>query len=410
MAGSSARSVRTVEVVLTAACNLSCAYCYQNRRSPLAMDWETLRAVADLLLRSAAPEVVLTFYGGEPLLRFSALRRCVEYVGERLPAGKSVRFTVLTNGLLLDEGIVSFLEAHRVRTRISFDGVPAAQRLRGAATFARLDGLLDRLRCDHPGFWRERLCVGITLTAATIPTLGDSVEYLLSKDLHEIHVAARVTHDPDWRPAHYEELDEQFRRIFLACLLHAARTGRVPLTLFRGAPAAEARPADPDAMCRVAEADRLTVDADGRVYPCATLAESYQELPATALAARLRALRMGRIDDPGLVARMDAHRRAVRATGLFHRKRQKHSSLGRCGDCERRLACAVCPVSIVHLPANGDPDRVPDFLCAFNRVALAWRDRFPARPSPANLLEAAIRLPHAPPPRGAGRCGSAATG
>lgn len=387
------RAVRTVEVVLTAACNLDCAYCYQNRRSPRAMDWETLRGAADLLLRSSAPEVVLTFYGGEPLLEFPALRRCVEYVREHLPAGKTVRFTVLTNGMLLDERIVSFLDANRVRTRISFDGVPAAQRLRGPATFARLDRLLDLLRRDHPRFHRRRLCVGITLTAATIPTLAESVEYLLNKDLHEIDVAVRMTHDPDWRPADHQALDRQFRRIYRACILHAARTGRVPLTLFRKPESPEVRAVETDAVCRVAEADRLTVDADGRLYACATLAESYQALPSSVLFDRLRAVRMGRIQEPGRIGRTEAHLRTVGEAGIFHGKRRKRSSFGRCRDCAHCLDCTVCPVSIAHQPGNEDPDRIPDQACSFNRVALAWRDRFPARPSASDLLAAAIRIP-----------------
>jgi uncharacterized protein len=387
--------VRTVEVVLTSACNLDCAYCYQNRHAPRSMNWPTLRAAADLLLRSSAPEAVLTFYGGEPLLRFPAIRRCVDYVNERLPAGKSVRFTVITNGLLLGDTIVSFLEANRVRTRLSFDGLPAAQRLRGASTFARLDGLLDHLREKHPGFFRERLCVGITLTAATIPTLAGSVEYLLAQRVPEIDVAPPLTHDPDWRPALHEELDRQFRRIYCTCILHAARTGRVPLTLFRKAPPAEEELSDPDAVCRVAAGDRLTVDVDGRVYSCAMLVESYQELPSTPLAERLHALRLGQVDDPRLLSQKETHLRAVRDTGLFHDTRRRYSSFGRCGECRYRRDCTVCPVSIVHQPGNSDPDRVPDFICAFNRTALAWRDRFPAQLSGSALLEAAIRIPSA---------------
>ena len=34
----------------------------------------------------------------------------------------------------------------------------------------------------------------------------------------------------------------------------------------------------------------------------------------------------------------------------------------------------------------GDPYRVPEFVCAFNRAALVARERFPDRPSPAFVL------------------------
>jgi MoaA/NifB/PqqE/SkfB family radical SAM enzyme len=87
-----------MEAVLTTACNLSCAYCYQNRRSDYRMQWATLRASADLLIESAEPEVSLTFFGGEPLLEYPLIRRCVDYVKDRAPADeKTIRFTVITN-------------------------------------------------------------------------------------------------------------------------------------------------------------------------------------------------------------------------------------------------------------------------------------------------------------------------
>jgi hypothetical protein len=167
------------------------------------------------------------------------------------------------------------------------------------------------------------------------------------------------------------------------------------LTLFHKVRAPEERVIESDAICRVALADRLTVDVDGRLYACATLAESYQELPSSPLAGRLRTLRMGQVGDPEALRAPEAHLAAVFETGLFHGKRNKHSSLGRCGDCPHLGACTVCPVSIIHQPGNDDPDRIPDFICAFNQAALGWRERFPAEPSASNLLGAAIRNPDA---------------
>ena len=56
--------IRGLSVVLTAACNLRCAYCYQDRRSGWRMSWSTLRQAIDLLLSSRHTEVTLRFYGG----------------------------------------------------------------------------------------------------------------------------------------------------------------------------------------------------------------------------------------------------------------------------------------------------------------------------------------------------------
>jgi sulfatase maturation enzyme AslB (radical SAM superfamily) len=233
------------------------------------------------------------------------------------------------------------------------------------------------------------------LTAPKIPLLARSVDYLFSKQLHEIDIGVLVTHDPDWRPEHHRVLDEQFRLIYRSSILHAVRTGRVPVRLFRRPSSPESGADRGDLMCRVAAADRLTVDADGQVYACVTLAESYQELPGTPIFERLKSLRLGKISDPEFERKLAGYGQAARVPGIFHGKERKHSSFGSCRECPYIDSCTVCPVSIAHQPGNTDPDRIPDFACSFNRVALKYRERFPAEPTAENLLAAAVRMPQA---------------
>lgn len=84
-----------------------------------------------------------------------------------------------------------------------------------------------------------------------------------------------------------------------------------------------------------------------------------------------------RTHESSLSERFAQYPAAVRATGLFHDKRTKFSSYGRCRECRYLETCGFCPVSIGHQPNNDDPDRVPDFLCAFNLVSNKYRERFP---------------------------------
>src|SRR5512144_1709717 len=88
--------IQALEVVLTADCNLRCAYCYQNAKRPRSMSWDTLRGALDLLLRSHCPEVEVLFVGGEPLLQFPLIRQAVAYVRTTRPRGKTVRYTLIT--------------------------------------------------------------------------------------------------------------------------------------------------------------------------------------------------------------------------------------------------------------------------------------------------------------------------
>ncbi len=392
------RRVRTLEVILTASCNLRCSYCYQNAKQGRRMSWDTLRAALDIVLRSDAPEITILFYGGEPLLELPLIRRAVDHVDDVLgpsPAGKRVRYVMSTNGMLLDEDTASFLAGRRFETQLSFDGVPAAQAARGAGTHGKLDALLDRLRADHPVFYRNDFRTAITLHSGNIHNLADSVAYFLDKRVARIDFGPLFTHDEGWTFAHRAELDRQFARIFERSLRHYEDTGEVPVDAFRKTtdPAPRHAPRG-RAMCGVGEGEALAVDVDGQVTGCVTFASSFQRLPSELLSARLDPLRLGDVRDEALPRRLALYPEAARAAGLFYGKHHKRSSYGHCGECRHLDDCSVCPTSIGHIPGNTDPDRVPDNLCAFNLVSLDYKARFPRQPDLIEVLSG-----HAPEPR-----------
>jgi sulfatase maturation enzyme AslB (radical SAM superfamily) len=368
--------VDVAEVVLTANCNLRCAYCYQNAKKPRSMSWDTLRGALDLLLLSSCPEVEVVFLGGEPLLEFLLIRRAVAYVEGRRSRKKVVRYSLSTNGSLLWAEQARFLDRHRIGVQLSFDGVAETQRLRGRGTFELLDRLLGRLSADAPRLFNEGLTVHMTLTSWTIPHLADSIAYFLGKGVPEISLRPIVTFDPGWTSDMLGALDQQLARAFVACVEHYRRTGKVPLLLFR-IDGAAGRDAPAGTMCRAPTGQVLAVDVDGQVHGCAVFVESYQKLASPFLRSCVASMRLGDFREPGFAQRLARYPEAARRLGIFHDKEGKHSSYGRCADCRFLKACSVCPASIGHIPGNTDPSRVPDFVCAFNRTALGWRALFP---------------------------------
>jgi sulfatase maturation enzyme AslB (radical SAM superfamily) len=385
--------IKSLSVILTAGCNLRCGYCYQNTKNARRMEWETLRASADLVLASRQRDVRLLFIGGEPLLEFPMIRRAVAYVEERRPPTLRVHYNMITNGILLGEEQAAFLAEHDFEVQLSFDGVPAAQDLRGKGTFAVLDRLLDRLRVDHPRFFSRNLTVGMTLTAATVPSLAESVQYFLEKGVPQIALSPSVTHQPDWRTESMAQLDREYARIFDASVAHFERTGEVPFLLFRSTREPSVHEPAGLGMCGVGQGETPAVDVDGEVHGCVMFAESYQVFPTRMLKTRLEAMKMGNLRGPDLAAGFKAYPRAARAARIFDDKQDKYSSYGRCGECRFLSSCAVCPVSIGHQPGNEDPRRVPDFLCAYNLVSLEYRDRFPRPPDATDILMGRASLP-----------------
>lgn len=368
--------LRSLEVVLTAECNLRCSYCYQNRRPPGRIAWPTLRGALDLLLESRHPAPRLSLLGGEPLLARDELRQALEYLEDHRD-GRRVDVRTSTNGTLFDDDAISLLARHDVDTQVSCDGLPAAQERRAPGTSATVEAAVRRLADRQPDFFRRRVTVSITLGSHNLRDLAASFDHLLDLGVRRIAVAPLVTHDPGWSAGMIGILAEQAAAVVASSLAVVRRGGEMPLELLRPPDDPDPPPPrPPGAMCRAGAADRLTVDVDGRLAGCVLLARSYQRFPEGPLGRRLAGLDPGRLEQPDLAGRLAAHARALRATRLFDGRERKHSSYGSCADCPQRDRCTVCPVSVAHLPGNTDPDRLPDLPCAFNLVFGACVARF----------------------------------
>lgn len=122
---------RTKQIVLqvTQNCNLRCGYCvysggYDNRdHSYQEMSLDVAYGAIDYLDNHSdgLEEVVIGFYGGEPLLKFGLIKKCVEYA-RKVICNKKVRFTITTNGTLLTESIASYFCENDFAVIISLDG------------------------------------------------------------------------------------------------------------------------------------------------------------------------------------------------------------------------------------------------------------------------------------------------
>ena len=288
----STSSIRSLEVVLTTACNLRCAYCYQDLRTDRSMGWPVLRSALDLILDSDHPQPELTFYGGEPLLELPLIMRAVEHLETTSAAGRRVGVTVFTNGMLLDRGTARYLARHRIDTQISCDGVEAAQDLRAPGTYRRLDRALVGLKDEFPDFFRDRCSVAITVSSRNLVHLAESFASLVERGVGEIAPAPVVTHDPGWHPGTLELLADQLEEISRLSIEHFRATGEVRFAPFQKNEVDDSHEDRGSAMCGAVTARDPTVDVDGQVYGCVLFAESYQTIPDGLLTDCLEPMRL----------------------------------------------------------------------------------------------------------------------
>lgn len=112
-------------------CNLRCKYCFAGQGiyggKPQVMSFDVAKAAIDFLIEKSdgRRHLELDFFGGEPLMNFDVVRQTVAYAREReKESGKEFRFTMTTNGVLLNEEIMDFLNAEMHNVVLSLDGRP----------------------------------------------------------------------------------------------------------------------------------------------------------------------------------------------------------------------------------------------------------------------------------------------
>lgn len=375
------REIALLHLVLTRACNLRCRYCYQRGAPPGHMPWETLRCALDWARHAGRRGIEIVFSGGEPLLELPLLQRAVAYASARRAPGTPPQYVLLTNGMLLDDRAIGFLAGHDFDVQLSLDGVPSVQEQRAAGTFAVLDARLERLLTGYADFAREHLTIGMTVTPAAIPQLADSIEYLLERGVPRIALAP-VHGSAGEEPIDVDGLAAQFERIERAARERFARDGETPLLFLRGSATAAPPPPDGGPMCGAASALQPAVDVDGRVYPCAFLIEPMLSTAAPWLREEARRLCIGDVSDPELELRRKAFVARASCAPLLTGRARRHSGRARCDACSWLGRCGVCPVASGLTGRSDDPDRVPDFLCAFAREVMSARQRFAAAVAP----------------------------
>ncbi len=110
-------------------CNLNCSYCfasqgkYQGDRG--LMSFEVGKRALDFLVENSGTRrnLEVDFFGGEPLMNWDVVKQLVNYArGIEKDAGKNFRFTLTTNGVLVDDEVIDFCNREMHNVVLSLDG------------------------------------------------------------------------------------------------------------------------------------------------------------------------------------------------------------------------------------------------------------------------------------------------
>lgn len=110
-------------------CNLNCEYCFASQGKyhgeRAVMSYEVGKQAFDFLIANSGTRrnLEVDFFGGEPLMNFEVVKQLVAYARSiEKQHGKNFRFTLTTNGLLIDDDVIDFANREMSNVVLSLDG------------------------------------------------------------------------------------------------------------------------------------------------------------------------------------------------------------------------------------------------------------------------------------------------
>ncbi len=184
-------------------CNLNCSYCFASQGKysgeRAVMSFEVGKRALDFLIENSGTRhnLEVDFFGGEPLMNFDVVKDLVAYAREReKETGKNFRFTLTTNGMLIDDDVIDFANRECSNVVLSLDGRREVH---------------DRYRVDYAGngSWEK-----------IVPKFQKLVEARGGKDYY---MRGTFTHaNPDFLNDIKEMLDLGFRELSMEPVVTAS--------------------------------------------------------------------------------------------------------------------------------------------------------------------------------------------
>ncbi len=255
-------------VCLTHKCNMRCLYCYAGDfRNQSISEKNLLQAIDYIFQRGRDFDGVdLGFFGGEVLLEFDLLHKGILYA-EKLSALNNlpVRFTLTTNGTLLNDKIVGFLLQHNVLTALSVDGMPSSHDTMRRMADGRPSSELVFNALKYKNLIQNVIMV---IDPNNLDSLADGVKFLC-KEHHLPNISLGFNFSANWTEKALTKLAQQYSQI-ADYYINALRNNQlVNISPFDDKMSAYINSTDGGCSFGLRN---IAVSVSGKIYPCERIA------------------------------------------------------------------------------------------------------------------------------------------
>lgn len=380
---------------VTQNCNLKCSYCpyawdgYMERQhNKKNMSWKTAKKALDFFIRNSyeSDELAVSFYGGEPLLEFDLIKKCITYITS-IVKSKPITFHMTTNGTLINREFLDFIGGFDFGIYISLDGPKEAHDknrkfgINGKGTFEKIYANLKLITNEYPHLTKNFFFNAVWDGFNDIDEINCFFEHdgILSKfgdyNIDFVDDGAIMTDISISEHNYYSQQQQYFN--YLASI--AKNTSCPPLTkdikrINEGILKFKDQFSDKTPLCKVRfqsgpcipGCSKLFVDVTGGLFPCEKTSD--------------KCVSIGNINNKDIINYCDVHKQ-MNLNGMVSEK---------CKACWAFRFCKICSIFV----ANGDSfsDVILSDECQLNirNLASSMRDFIYLHEIGINLSEMAF--------------------
>lgn len=320
------------------------------------MDSSTLEAAFDFFLPLLAEKSYINFYGGEPLLAFDRIQHAVNYIRDN-SKGKSRHFQycITTNGSLINDDILRFLNHHKFSLLLSFDGM-AQDAFRKRGSFKPIVSVLEKSLAKSDIY----LETNSVFTPKGVKYLSQSIQFIIELGVPNVGISPSQT--SSWGSSSLVRLKEELGSLSRFILSFYRKKEIMPLTNFR-------KDSRKGLFSCYAGKDRMAMTPDGKLWGCHLFADCFKGKEGT---EEYRRYCFG-----DLSTFIENHERIYPEVLMnYSRLRMDHFYTPDmlCILCEELKECGICPVDNKFTGPN--MREIPLWRCKINKIFREERTLF----------------------------------
>lgn len=321
---------------ITDKCNLRCKYCYQGNHTGKntitdKLIGDILEFIRDKLNYFDEDTLKIVYIGGEALIAFAQMKQITEMLELKFP-NINKKYSITTNGTILNDEIINFLKEYSINTAISIDGNKESHDVNrvdasGGGTFDKVISNVERLLSE-----KINIAARMTVSPNNVENLADNVVSLYNKGIKLFNIVCDFL--VEWSGKEISLLKEQYIKLETWYLEH---NESVSLSCFDGRYLSLLT--RKDLFCKAGIGSHYTLAFNGEIYPCNYVANDKE-------------FKLG--DCAKIMKPLDVHSKYQGYMALQQNK---------CIECKTKEFCHGRKCHFLNYTINGTFNNVSNFMC-----------------------------------------------